>query len=184
MYDNNAVDHNGVKMPNPACPPMIVMGVSGSGKSTVGELLAKRLGMTFIDGDDLHPASNKAKMAEGQPLNDADRKPWLEVIGATLAQSVADGAPVVIACSALKRSYRDLLRNAESATLFVHLDGASTLIQHRLDERSHEYMPPTLLASQLSTLEALGADEAAIIVDVSMSPAQIVETVADRLPRQ
>lgn len=168
-------------MSNPVYPPMIVMGVSGSGKSTVGELLAKRLGMNFIDGDDLHPAANKQKMADGHPLNDADRQPWLECIGARLAETSASGTNVVIACSALKRSYRDLLRTAEPHTLFVHLDGASQLIQHRLDERNHEYMPPTLLESQLSTLEALGDDEASIIVDVTSTPAQIVEAVADRL---
>lgn len=168
-------------MSNPAYPPMIVMGVSGSGKSTVGDLLAKRLGMAFIDGDDLHPASNKAKMADGHPLNDADRTPWLECIGTKLAESAASGTCVVIACSALKRSYRDLLRIAEPSTLFVHLDGASQLIQHRLDERNHEYMPPTLLASQLSTLEALGEDEASIVVDVTSTPQQIVDVVAGRL---
>lgn len=168
-------------MPNPAYPPMIVMGVSGSGKSTVGELLAKRLGMKFIDGDDLHPESNRQKMARGYPLNDADRKPWLECIGGMLAASVSAGTPVVIACSALKRSYRDLLRRAEPSTLFVHLDGASSLIQHRLDDRSHEYMPPTLLTSQLSTLEALGPDESSITVDVAFAPDVIVEAVAEQL---
>ncbi|MFF5790565.1 gluconokinase [Paeniglutamicibacter sp. NPDC012692] len=168
-------------MTNPAYPPMIVMGVSGCGKSTVGQKLASELGLAFIDGDDLHPRSNKDKMAAGQPLNDDDRRPWLETIGAALAASVSAGTPAVIACSALKRSYRDLLRSREPGTVFVHLSGSPELIQNRLDERSHEYMPPTLLASQLNTLEAIGPDEAAVEVDVSLSPDEIVAVVALRL---
>ena len=168
-------------MNSPAYPPMIVMGVSGSGKSTVGRLLAEKLGSVFIDGDDLHPASNKEKMAAGHPLNDVDRTPWLAIIGDELSRSVQAGAPAIIACSALKRSYRDLLRGHEPSTIFIHLRGTADLIQHRLDERSHEYMPPTLLTSQLTTLEALGSDEAAIEVDVSLSPEDIVAQVATEL---
>ena len=164
-----------------ANPPMIIMGVSGCGKSTVGKLLADELGSTFIDGDDLHPVSNKKKMAAGLPLNDADREPWLATIGAALHLSSEGGAPAVIACSALKRSYRDLLRAHEPSTVFVHLRGAVELIQHRLDERNHEYMPSTLLASQLNTLEAIEEDEPAIEVDVSQSPADIVALVATTL---
>ncbi|GAA1496145.1 gluconokinase [Paeniglutamicibacter kerguelensis] len=165
-------------MTNPAYPPMIVMGVSGCGKSTVGQKLASRLGLAFIDGDDLHPKSNKDKMAAGHPLNDDDRRPWLETIGEALAASVAAGIPAIIACSALKRSYRDLLRSCEPDTVFVHLSGSPELIQSRLDERSHEYMPPTLLASQLNTLEAIASDEAAVEVEVSLSPDEIVAVVA------
>ena len=165
-------------MTNPAYPPMIVMGVSGCGKSTVGQKLASRLGLAFIDGDDLHPKSNKDKMAAGHPLNDDDRRPWLETIGEALAASVAAGTPAIIACSALKRSYRDLLRSCEPGTVFVHLSGSPELIQSRLDERSHEYMPPTLLASQLNTLEAIASDEAAVEVEVSLSPDEIVAVVA------
>ena len=168
-------------MNSPAYPPMIVMGVSGCGKSTVGRLLAAKLGSAFIDGDDLHPASNKEKMAAGHPLNDGDRTPWLATIGDELSESVQGGTPAVIACSALKRSYRDLLRGHEPSTVFIHLRGTADLIQHRLDERSHEYMPPTLLASQLSTLEALEPDEAAIEVDVSLTPEDIVAQVAKAL---
>ena len=168
-------------MTNPAYPPMIVMGVSGCGKSTVGQKLAAQLDLVFIDGDDLHPTSNKDKMAAGQPLNDDDRRPWLEIIGKKLAESVSNGTPAIIACSALKRSYRDLLRTQAPGTLFVHLTGTPELIQHRLDERSHEYMPPTLLASQLSTLEAITSDEVAIEVNVELSPDTIVQTVAGQL---
>lgn len=168
-------------MTNPAYPPMIVMGVSGCGKSTVGQKLASQLDLVFIDGDDLHPKSNKDKMAAGHPLNDDDRRPWLEIIGKKLAQSVASGTPAIIACSALKHSYRDLLRSQAPSTLFVHLTGTPELIQHRLDERSHEYMPPTLLASQLNTLEAITADEAAIEANVELSPDEIVAAVVSQL---
>ncbi|MBV1778637.1 gluconokinase [Paeniglutamicibacter sp. ABSL32-1] len=164
-----------------ANPPMVVMGVSGCGKSTVGNMLALELGSTFIDGDDLHPVSNKEKMAAGQPLDDTDREPWLATIGEALHRSTESGTPAVIACSALKRNYRDALRAHEPATLFIHLRGAADLIQHRLDERNHEYMPSTLLASQLNTLEAIEEDEPAIEVDVSQSPADIVALVATTL---
>lgn len=171
-------------MNRPANPPMIIMGVSGCGKSTVGQALAERIGSVFIDGDDLHPSSNKEKMAAGHPLSDADREPWLVSIGQELSRSTSGTAPAVIACSALKRSYRDLLRAHEPTTLFIHLRGAVELIQHRLDERSHEYMPPTLLASQLDTLEALESDEHAIEIDVTRSPEEIVDLVAKKLNTQ
>lgn len=168
-------------MNSPANPPMIVMGVSGCGKSTVGKMLAEALGSTFTDGDDLHPASNREKMAAGHPLEDADRQPWLATIGHALSRSTESGTPAIIACSALKRSYRDLLRAHEPATLFIHLHGAADLIQNRLDERSHAYMPSILLTSQLNTLEAIEADETAIEVDVSQSPEDIVALVANNL---
>lgn len=165
----------------PANPPMIIMGVSGCGKSTVGRLLGEKIGSVFIDGDDLHPASNKEKMAAGHPLTDVDREPWLTSIGQELFRSSRGPAPAVIACSALRRNYRDLLRSHEPSALFIHLRGATNLIQHRLDERSHAYMPPTLLASQLDTLEALEADEHAIEIDVSLSPEEIVELLVGQV---
>lgn len=168
----------------PANPPMVVMGVSGCGKSTVGRLLGERIGSVFIDGDDLHPASNKKKMAAGHPLTDVDREPWLASIGQELSRSSLGPKPAVIACSALRRSYRDLLRSHAPATLFIHLRGASNLIQHRLEARIHDYMPPTLLASQLEALEALEADELAIEIDVSLSPEQIVELLIGQLNPQ
>jgi gluconokinase len=161
-----------------ANPPMIVMGVSGCGKSTVGKMLAQELGTTFIDDADLHSVSNKEKMAADHPLDASDREPWAAAIGEALHESTESNTPAVIACSALKRRYRDLPRAHEPATIFLHLSGAAELIQHRLDDRSHECMPSNLLVSQLSTLEAIEEDEYAIEVDVSQSPEGIVDIVA------
>jgi len=164
-------------MPTAPPPPLAVMGVSGSGKTTVGELLAARLGMPFTDGDDLHPPANRAKMAAGIPLDDDDRAPWLDAVGARLA---ADPAPVV-ACSALRRAYRDRIRSLAPATVFVHLAGDPSLIGDRIARRHHEYMPASLLASQLALLEPLQADEAGITVDIGPSPAEIVDAIVARL---
>ncbi|EMY34469.1 gluconate kinase [Arthrobacter crystallopoietes BAB-32] len=157
------------------------MGVQGSGKSTAGRVTAARLGLPFIDGDDLHPASNKAKMAAGNPLTDEDREPWLTVIGQTLAAGMEQGEARVIACSALKRRYRDLIRFFAPAVQFVHLDGPQELIAARLGQRNHEYMPAALLDSQFATLEPLQADEPGMRLDVTLSPEDIAEAVADAL---
>ena len=162
-------------------PPLVVMGVQGSGKSTSGRAIAAALAMPFIDGDDLHPVSNKEKMASGHPLTDADREPWLEAIGTALADGLARGESTVIACSALKRRYRDLIRSFAPDTRFVHLAGNQDLIAERLTHRDHEYMPPTLLDSQFDTLEPLEADEAGIRVDISLTPAEIAAFVAAEL---
>ncbi len=162
-------------------PPLVVMGVQGSGKSTSGRAIAAALALPFIDGDDLHPVSNKEKMASGHPLTDADRAPWLEAIGTALADGLARGESTVIACSALKRRYRDLIRSFAPDTRFVHLSGAQRLIAERLTHRDHEYMPPTLLDSQFETLEPLEADEAGIRVDISLTPAEIAAFVAAEL---
>ena len=163
-------------------PPIVVMGVSGSGKSTIGDLLARRLERAFIDGDSLHPQSNRDKMAAGHALDDADRAPWLEIIGLKLAETNHAGSPIVLACSALKRSYRDLIRAHEPSTLFVHLSGGKSLIGERMSARAHEFMPASLLASQLATLEEPGSDERVLTADITQTPAQIVDALLAALP--
>jgi gluconokinase len=163
-------------------PPIVVMGVTSSGKSTVGMDVAAALGIPFADGDDLHPEANKAKMRAGNPLNDADRLPWLHLIGEYIEQQLAAGRPVVVACSALKRSYRDLLRGHVPSLVFVHLTGPADVILERMRARSHEFMPTALLTSQLATLEPLEPDERAILADITATPAEIVAEVEARLP--
>lgn len=135
--------------------PIVMMGVSGAGKTVVGTALAASLGRPFVDGDDLHPAANKEKMRAGIPLTDEDREPWLRIVGRRLA--AGDG--VVLACSALKRGYRDLLREYAPGAFFVHLDPRREVLQEHLAARSHEYMPPSLLNSQLDALEPLRPEE-------------------------
>jgi gluconokinase len=155
--------------------PVVVMGVSGSGKSTVGEALAVALGLPFADADTLHPAANVAKMAAGTPLTDDDRWPWLDLVGAQLA-----GGPVVVACSALRRSYRDRLRLAAPDLAVVYLHGSRELLAERMAGRRH-FMPVALLDSQLATLEPPTADEHAVTVDVALTPAEIVATAVREL---
>ena len=138
---------------------VVVMGVSGSGKSTVAAAIAEKLGLHFIDGDGLHSAANVARMQAGTPLRDEDRWPWLDRIGARLSDAAQWPDGVVIACSALKRAYRDRIRSAAPGVRFVFLDGPAELIRTRMSERTGHYMPGTLLESQLQTLEPPGADE-------------------------
>lgn len=151
------------------------MGVQGSGKSTLGALLAARLGVPFADGDDLHPERNKELMAAGTALTDEDRLPWLHVVGAQLAQGSETG--VVVACSALKRSYRDLLRSHAPGLFVLHPYGERELVAARISAREHEYMPPSLLASQYNTLEPLADEERGITVDIALPPDAIIDRV-------
>jgi gluconokinase len=158
---------------------IVVMGVSGCGKSTVARALAQRLGLAFIEGDELHPPHNVAMMAAGTPLTDAERAGWLQTIAARLAAAQGQGA--VVACSALKRSYRNLLRASAPGLHFVHLSGAPSVLAQRLAARSGHYMPPSLLQSQLDTLEPPGADEHALVLNIETPPLQIVEAVCRQL---
>ena len=158
---------------------LVIMGVSGTGKSTVGGILADRLGWPFEEGDDLHPPANLAKMAAGHPLDDDDRRPWLDRVAAWIDERLADGGSGVITCSALKRRYRDRLCRPQ--VQFVFLTGDPSLIKARLAARHGHFMPSSLLDSQLADLEAPGQDENAIAVDVAAPPAQQAATVIERL---
>jgi len=159
----------------PLADPVVVMGVSGSGKSTVGRLLAARLGVPFVEGDDLHPEASVAKMAAGIPLDDADRAPWLDAVAAELDR------PVVVSCSALRRSYRDRLRRAAPGLRLLYLRGPRELLASRLAHRSGHFMPVSLLESQLATLEEPAPDERAVVLDVEATPAELVAAAAEAL---
>jgi carbohydrate kinase (thermoresistant glucokinase family) len=152
-----------------APPLLLVMGVSGSGKTTVAKALAGALGWDFEEGDDLHPASNIAKMRAGIPLTDADRQPWLEAIGGWIDAQAAKARAGIVTCSALRRAYRDQLRHGRPQARFVFLDGPRDLIEARIEHRHGHFMPAALLDSQIATLEAPGPDEPVIRVDIGQS---------------
>ena len=157
---------------------IVVMGVSGCGKSTVAKQLSDRLGWPMAEGDDFHSAVNKTKMASGTPLTDEDRKPWLETI-----RDWIDHTPshAIITCSALKRSYRDILRGARSRVRFLHLDGSPQVLGQRMAARKGHFMPAALLVSQLETLERLGPEEDGTVVDIDRSEEEIVDLALERL---
>lgn len=157
------------------------MGVSGSGKSTIAELLASRLGWPFQEGDALHPAENVAKMAAGHPLTDADRWPWLESIASWAEACLDAGHSGIVTCSALKRSYRDIIDRRGSGVLFVYLAGSRGEIRSQLENRRGHFMPSTLLGSQLDTLEEPAADEPAIRVELGRSPEELTDDILARL---
>ncbi|ADP83563.1 gluconokinase [Pseudofrankia inefficax] len=187
-------------------PVLVLMGVSGCGKSTVAAMLSGRLGWPFAEGDDLHPRANVEKMAAGHPLTDLDRWPWLLRVRGWIHDRIEAGEPGVITCSALRRSYRDVLRGravdgsgpaaaadvaagaGSGAELFVYLRGSRAVIGQRLAARHGHFMPPGLLDSQFATLEEPGPDENRLTVDIGPEPAEVVQTVVDKLglagPRQ
>ncbi len=157
---------------------VVVMGVAGCGKSTVARRLADRLGWAFAEGDELHPEANIAKMSAGEPLTDADRSPWLANI---VAWTLATGADTVVSCSALRRSYRDQLRQAGGRTVFVHLDLSEQVLADRLANRTGHFMPADLLPSQLATLERLQPDEEAVVLTEPMPAEGVVDRVIAHL---
>jgi len=160
---------------------IVLMGVCGCGKSTIGKKLARLLDSAFIEGDDLHPVSNTEKMTAGIALTDDDRWPWLETIGQRAASLAATTDNVVISCSALKRSYRDRLRSSHNEMRFVYLAGSKPLLQTRMLERRQHFMPPGLLDSQLAILEPPGLDENPFTLDVADDPDKLASTIAEEL---
>ncbi|GAA2902728.1 gluconokinase [Streptosporangium fragile] len=168
--------------PVPSAPLLVVMGVTGSGKTTVGAALAQRLRVPFADGDDFHSEANVAKMSAGIPLDDGDRMPWLRAVGAWLAGHAATGG--VASCSALRRSYRDILRRSAPAVRFVHLHGGIEVVRRRVADRPGHFMPASLVISQFETLEPLGPDEHGIVLGLDRPVDEIVEAyLAAAAPR-
>lgn len=169
---------------------VVVMGVSGSGKTTIGALVADAKSVPFVDADDLHPIDNVKKMAAGTPLDDEDRWPWLDIVGRRLQEAEESGEGVVMACSALRRVYRDRIRATAPSTIFLHLHGSLEVLTARIEGRSGHFMPPALLSSQMETLEALTDDEAGYVLDIGQSVEQMIDealpalqSIRDEMPR-
>lgn len=172
-------------MTSRSCLHVIVMGVSGSGKTTVGQGLAKELDFELIEGDDYHPPQNVEKMAAGIPLTDEDRRPWLQTLAELLAERHARERGTVLACSALRHAYRDVLRSAVPAdeTFFVLLDADVETLRARMESRRGHYMPPALLESQLATLERLQPDEPGVILDATRPSKDVVTEAVSAMRR-
>lgn len=162
---------------------VVVMGVSGTGKSTIAEAIAARLPGTLVEGDSFHPQANTDKMAAGEPLTDDDRRPWLQLLAQEIARLDEDGQTGVIACSGLRRIYRDWLREGVDELFFIHLDTAHDILVQRMSDRTGHFMPPSLLRSQFDTLEPLQEDELGAVVDVRHSPQDVVEESLTALAR-
>jgi carbohydrate kinase (thermoresistant glucokinase family) len=160
---------------------LVVMGVSGSGKTTIAEMLASALGIGLLEGDELHPPSNVEKMKSGTPLTDADRLPWLQAIARRIDEWRARGEAGVVTCSALKRAYRDILIGDRPEVRLVYLAGTHELIHRRMAARHGHFMPLGLLDSQFAALQPPGADERPVVVDISGSPAEIVAEIIRQL---
>lgn len=167
--------------PTGAVQHLVVMGVAGSGKTTLAELLERRLGRVYAEADEFHPQANIDKMAAGTPLDDEDRWPWLAAIRDWLTEQTRAGRGAVVTCSALKHSYRDLLREAEGRVRFVHLTADPALIGERMAHRSGHFMPPALLPSQLATLEPLREDEDGVTVVVDVAPDEVADRTVEAL---
>ncbi len=182
--DRDRTEHSSGTSPHTSGRAIVVMGASGSGKSTIAAALAAELGAWYIDADDLHTPAAVEQMRRGVPLTDEDRWPWLEVIGARIARETADGAHLVVACSALRRVYRDRLRSGSGADLqFVLLQVPRDVLIERVRGRSGHFMPATLIDSQLATLEPLGADEPGFTVDASCREVEVLDRIEQHLGR-
>jgi len=168
----------------PGTTTIVVMGVSGSGKSTVAATLVDRLGWEFAEGDDFHPAANVEKMHAGHPLDDEDRWPWLRSLAAWIGEHERAGRNVVVTCSALKRAYRDVLRDGHPSVWFAYVAADPDLIRERLERRTGHYMPASLLDSQLATLEPLGDDEPGARISGAGSPDSVVDELLAALDAQ
>jgi gluconokinase len=163
---------------------VVVMGVSGTGKTTVAEHLVKRLGWPFAEGDTFHPEANVAKMRDGIPLDDADRWPWLQSLADWIGARETAGENAVVTCSALKRSYREVLRTGHPSVWFAHVDTSPDVLRERLLQRTGHYMPPSLLNSQLATLERLEPDEPGLTITGEGRPDDVAEEVLEVLARE
>ncbi|WP_328417688.1 MULTISPECIES: gluconokinase [unclassified Micromonospora] len=164
-------------------PPrhVVVMGVSGAGKTTVARGISDLTGLTFAEADEFHSEANVARMRSGVPLDDDARWPWLRSLADWMASRDAEGVSTVLACSALKRSYREVLREGPPTVDFLHLDGTAEIIRERMSQRAGHYMPASLLDSQLAILERFGPGEPGLVLDLALPPASLVSTAVDRL---